>query len=189
MFVCWWFEPSQLLGVTSGLNTNSTLSVSHSAHNYLTPTTILLQHNYFKHTHTESHIFLRNLKLFSLLPRLPVPSASHFPTLYLPPPNNNPPQPPVPLLLRLPVPSLSPVPHSTYSRTWVCIRVHVRTYVCVRVRHCVRAHARVCMREREREREREIFPSPVCTAVLLCFCLSKGSVCVCVCARARACVR
>ena len=32
LFLCWCFEPSQPLGVTSGLNKNSDLSLSYSAH-------------------------------------------------------------------------------------------------------------------------------------------------------------
>ena len=32
LFLCWCFEPSQPLGVTSGLNTNSNQSLSYSAH-------------------------------------------------------------------------------------------------------------------------------------------------------------
>ena len=46
------FEPSQPLGITSGLNTNSNLSliILHTSH--LTSTTLFLRHNCFKHIHT-----------------------------------------------------------------------------------------------------------------------------------------
>ena len=64
--VGWCFQPSQPLGVTSGLDTNSNLSLSYSAHKSLISTTSFLQHNYFKHTHTHTHtqlhIFLQNHK-------------------------------------------------------------------------------------------------------------------------------
>ena len=55
------FEPSQLLWVTSGVNTNSNLSLSYSSHksfniNHNISTAQLLQ----TYTHTKSHIFLQN---------------------------------------------------------------------------------------------------------------------------------
>ena len=64
LFVCWCFEPSQSLGAASGLNTNSNLSLSYSAHksfniNHNISTAQLFQ----THTHTKSHIFLQNLIL------------------------------------------------------------------------------------------------------------------------------
>ena len=64
MFVCWCFEPSQPLGVTSGLNTNFNLSLSYSAKksfniNHNISTAQLFQ----TYTHTKSHILLQNLKL------------------------------------------------------------------------------------------------------------------------------
>ena len=64
LFVGWCFEPSQPLGVTSGLNRNSNLSLSFSAHesfntNHNSSTAQLFQ----TYTHTKSHIFLQNLKL------------------------------------------------------------------------------------------------------------------------------
>ena len=64
LFVGWCFEPSQLVGVTSGLNTNFNLSLSYSAHksyniNHNISTAQLFQ----TYTHTKPHIFLQNLKL------------------------------------------------------------------------------------------------------------------------------
>ena len=63
LFVCWCFEPSQSLGAASGLNTNSNLSLSYSAHksfniNQHISTAQLLQ----TCTHTKSHIFYNNKK-------------------------------------------------------------------------------------------------------------------------------
>ena len=61
--VSWCFEPSQLLGVTPGLNTISNQSVSYSAHKSLN-----IDHNIsvaqlfqtYTHTYPKLHIFLQN---------------------------------------------------------------------------------------------------------------------------------
>ena len=55
LLVSWCFEPSQPLGVTSGLNTNSNLYLSYFAHKSFDTGTIFLQYNYFTHAHTHTH--------------------------------------------------------------------------------------------------------------------------------------
>ena len=52
--VCSCFEPSQPLGATPGLNTNSNLSLSYTAHKSFSINHDILQYNYFKHTHTHT---------------------------------------------------------------------------------------------------------------------------------------
>ena len=73
--VNWCYEPSQPLGVTSGLNTNSNLSLSYSAHKSFNINHNIFTAQLFKayarahtrtlthtHTHIKSHIFLQNHK-------------------------------------------------------------------------------------------------------------------------------
>ena len=59
--VGWCFEPSQPLGVTSELNTNSSLYLVTLQTSQSTPTAIFLQYNYFKHTHIHkiTHISIK----------------------------------------------------------------------------------------------------------------------------------
>ena len=70
--VSWCFESSQLLGVTLGLNTNSNLSHSCSAHKSLNISHNISTASYFKHTHTHKithistkpHTFCITVKIF-----------------------------------------------------------------------------------------------------------------------------
>ena len=60
LLVSWCFEPCQPLGVTSGLKTNSNLSLSYPAHQSFNIYHNILQHSYFEHTHmhTQNHTYL-----------------------------------------------------------------------------------------------------------------------------------
>ena len=62
LFVCWCFKPSQLPGVTSGLNTNFNLSLCYSAHksfniNHNISTAQLFQT--YTHTHKITHNYAK----------------------------------------------------------------------------------------------------------------------------------
>ena len=69
LLVSWCFEPRQPLGVTWGLNTNSNLYLSYSAHKSFHTKTIFLRHNYFTHTHTHTHTHTWSLQYISTEPQ------------------------------------------------------------------------------------------------------------------------
>ena len=63
LFVCWCFEPIQPLRVTSELNTNSNISLAHKSFNINHNISTVQLFQTYTNTHTQSRIFVQNLKL------------------------------------------------------------------------------------------------------------------------------